>query len=72
MYWQARIVNVCQAAEGLLCDAAGLASRQAAALYQIKMSIDPRNQLSDWQAGAPNACSFSGVTCNSAQEVTEL
>ncbi|KAL3139326.1 hypothetical protein ABBQ38_003661 [Trebouxia sp. C0009 RCD-2024] len=50
----------------------GLASRQAAALYQIKMSIDPRNQLSDWQAGAPNACSFSGVTCNSAQEVTEL
>ncbi|KAL3160706.1 hypothetical protein ABBQ32_010617 [Trebouxia sp. C0010 RCD-2024] len=52
--------------------AACLASQQAAALYQIKKSIDPRNQLSDWQSGAPNACSFSGVTCNSAQEVTEL
>ena len=52
--------------------AAGLASQQAAALLKIKEAIDPSNQLSDWRSGASNACSFSGVTCNAAQEVTEL
>lgn len=52
--------------------AAGLASQQAAALFKIKGVIDPSNQLSNWQGGASNACSFSGVTCNDAQEVTEL
>lgn len=52
--------------------AAGLASQQASALYEIKEAIDPNNQLSDWQSGASNACSFSGVTCNDAQEVTDL
>lgn len=51
---------------------AGLASQQAAALFKIKGVIDPSNQLSNWQGGASNACSFSGVTCNDAQEVTEL
>lgn len=52
--------------------AAGLASQQATSLYNIKKAIDPNNQLSNWQSGAANACSFSGVTCNDAQEVTEL
>ena len=61
-----------QSAQDHCYDAAGLPSQQAAALYKIKQSLDPRNQLSDWQAGASNACSFSGVTCNDAQEVTEL
>lgn len=52
--------------------AAGLAAQQATALFKIKGAIDPSNQLADWQAGGSNACSFSGVTCNDAQEVTEL
>lgn len=52
--------------------AAESSSQQVTALYKIKEAIDPNNYLSDWQSGATNACSFSGVTCNDVQEVTEL
>ena len=52
--------------------AAGLAGQQAAALYKIKEAVDGDNHLSDWQSGASNACSFSGVTCNANQEAISL
>jgi hypothetical protein len=48
-------------------------SAQVAVLLDIKRVLDPRGKaLTDWKAGSPNPCKWTGVGCDSSRRVTDI